>query len=270
MRPVNLIPPEERRGDAAPLRTGPLPYVLLGVLAVALLTVTALVLTGNSIKDRKAELEALEVREANARAAADALTPYTQFATLAAARDATVTSLAESRFDWERVLRELSLVIPEDVSLVSVAASTGPGSGDDSGTASNSNLTTGVTGPVLALSGCAHGQKGVAGFAATLEDIDGVTRVGVGSSHLATGAAGPGGSASSTEECSGGASVSAFNVVAVFDGVPAPAAATATPPATGGPATTNATPEQQQATDSAAEQTEKGRKAANLVPGVDQ
>ena len=27
MRPVNLIPPEERRGDQAPLRTGPLAYI---------------------------------------------------------------------------------------------------------------------------------------------------------------------------------------------------------------------------------------------------
>ena len=28
---------------------------------------------------------------------------------------ATVTSLADSRFDWERVMRELSLVLPADV-----------------------------------------------------------------------------------------------------------------------------------------------------------
>jgi len=32
MRPVNLIPAEERRGDAAKSRTGPLAYVLVGVL----------------------------------------------------------------------------------------------------------------------------------------------------------------------------------------------------------------------------------------------
>ena len=31
MRPVNLIPPDQRRGDSAPLRTGPLVYVLLGL-----------------------------------------------------------------------------------------------------------------------------------------------------------------------------------------------------------------------------------------------
>ena len=30
MRPVNLIPPEERRGDHAPLRAGALSYVIVG------------------------------------------------------------------------------------------------------------------------------------------------------------------------------------------------------------------------------------------------
>ena len=33
MRPVNLIPPEERRGERAPMRTGPLSYVVVAVLA---------------------------------------------------------------------------------------------------------------------------------------------------------------------------------------------------------------------------------------------
>ena len=32
MRPVNLIPPEDRRGQHAPLRTGPLAYILVGAL----------------------------------------------------------------------------------------------------------------------------------------------------------------------------------------------------------------------------------------------
>ena len=35
MRPVNLIPPEDRRGEQAPLRTGPLAYVLVGALVAA-------------------------------------------------------------------------------------------------------------------------------------------------------------------------------------------------------------------------------------------
>ncbi|HXS46682.1 MAG TPA: hypothetical protein VN756_04395, partial [Solirubrobacterales bacterium] len=60
MRPVNLIPPEDRRGEQAPLRTGSLPYVLLAGLVALLVGVTVLVLVGNEIsasKDEVAELQ---------------------------------------------------------------------------------------------------------------------------------------------------------------------------------------------------------------------
>ena len=40
MRPVNLIPPEDRRGERAPMRTGPLAYVVVALLAVGLVAVT--------------------------------------------------------------------------------------------------------------------------------------------------------------------------------------------------------------------------------------
>ena len=35
MRPINLIPPEERRGSQAPLRSGPLAYILVGALVAS-------------------------------------------------------------------------------------------------------------------------------------------------------------------------------------------------------------------------------------------
>ena len=269
MRPVNLIPPEERRGEAAPLRTGPAAYALLGVLAVALLTVTALVMTGNSVKDREAELAALEAREQAASATAAELAPYTEFASMAAAREVSVTSLAQSRFDWERVLRELSLVLPDGVWLTQV---TGSSAGEASGgSAGGSGLAAGVTGPVLSLTGCATGQRAVAEFAAALHDIDGVTRVGVGSSQLGTGSSGGSGS---DDPCDA-ETVSRFEIVAAFDAVPTDATtAAAGAPATDTPATdpetADAIAEDQAAKDSAAEQTEGGRRAANLVPGVDQ
>ena len=42
-------------------------------------------------------------------------------------RTETVDSLAQSRFDWERVMRELALVIPEDVWLESLTGTVAPG-----------------------------------------------------------------------------------------------------------------------------------------------
>ena len=62
MRPVNLIPPEERRGDQAPLRTGPLAYILLAGLALLLLGVVALVLTGNQVSEREGRAGDAEAR----------------------------------------------------------------------------------------------------------------------------------------------------------------------------------------------------------------
>ena len=63
MRPVNLIPPDMRRGDSAPLRTGPLAYIVLGALALVLVGVTMLVLTSNEVAEKKDELVTLRQEE---------------------------------------------------------------------------------------------------------------------------------------------------------------------------------------------------------------
>ena len=123
MRPVNLIPVEDRRGDSAPLRTGPVAYIVLGALVLALAGVTMLVLTDNKISDRKGELAQVKSEDAAAKARAESLASYTQFAALHEERVQTIASLADSRFDWERVMRELSLVLPGDVWLTNLTAS---------------------------------------------------------------------------------------------------------------------------------------------------
>lgn len=216
MRPVNLIPPEERRGEHAPLRTGPLVYIVLGALVLVLAGVTALVLTGNEISERETEVAKLEREDARAAAKAQRLARYTEFQTMSEQRVATVSELADSRFDWERVMRELSLVLPADVSLIDLEA-TAAGEGESG---------AGGPAPTLTLNGCATGQEGVAGFVAALKDIDGVTRVLVESSSLAVGSGG--GPAASTEvgaaaggagSCAGADSAS-FAMVATFDAAP--------------------------------------------------
>src|SRR5919109_1500866 len=123
MRPVNLIPPEERRGQKAPARTGPFPYMIVAVLAAALIAATGIVLTSNQISDRKAEKASLEGQFAEAQAQAKRVQSFANFAALQEARQQTVVSLAQSRFDWERVLRELAIVIPEGVWLTSLTGS---------------------------------------------------------------------------------------------------------------------------------------------------
>ena len=88
---------------------------------------TALVLTGNQIAEREDEVATLKHEDAAAAARGRSSSPPTpSSATLSEQRVATVSSLADSRFDWERVMRELSLVLPGDVWLVSLTATASP------------------------------------------------------------------------------------------------------------------------------------------------
>jgi Tfp pilus assembly protein PilN len=266
VRPVNLIPAESRRGDNAPLRTGPTPYIVVAALVIALALVTVMTLTSNGVKDREDQIATLEAREAEARARAEALQPYAEFAALSDARDATVTSLAQSRFDWERVLRELALVIPDDVWLTSATGTVSPEAGLEGGDGVDGRDE--ISGPALELIGCGTSMEAVAGFVAALRDIDGVTRVGIASSERnaptqetsADAGAAPTGA---TADCRTRDFIARFEIVAAFDAVPAPAAAEAVPP----PAEVAApAPE----TNSVEEQTGEAEEATEIVTGLAQ
>lgn len=237
MRPVNLIPAEQRRGEQAPLRTGPLAYILLGALVLALAGVTAMVLTDNQIAERENEVAELESEDAAAAAKAARLAAYTRFRELSEERVATVQSLADSRFDWERVMRELALILPSDAWLVELTATATSGvniggGGGGGGGGGAGGLRASAPGPALELSGCAAGQTAVARFITALEDIDGVTRVGVESSELADkesgagvssgGAAGGGGSG---DDCRTRNFIAKFEIVVAFDAAPIPPSA---------------------------------------------
>jgi len=221
MRPVNLIPAEERRGGAAPLRTGYMPYVLIGGLVLLLVGVVALVLAGNQVSERETEVATLEREDAQAEAKAQSLAAYTEFRELSEARVATVSELADSRFDWERVMRELALILPGDVSLVSLVATVAPGVTVEGGGGGASGMRAAAPGPALELEGCAKGQNGVAGFVTALEDIDGVTRVGVQSSELPSEKDdGGGGGDVDGDECRTHEWVAKFSIVVAFDAAP--------------------------------------------------
>lgn len=230
MRPLNLIPPEERRGESAPLRAGMLSYVVIAALAAALVAVFAYVSFANEIDSNKSDIASLQARQALASEQAAGSEPYTQFASLLDARSATVTSLAQSRFDWERVLRELALVIPRDVTLKSLSARVIAGTSDSASTATSS-----IAGPSLDITGCAAGQEGVARFLAALKDIDGVTRVGMQSSALGS-AADSGAAGGATTPAGGGESdcpssqrIASFQASVAFDAVPVSALAAPAP-----------------------------------------
>jgi Tfp pilus assembly protein PilN len=180
VRPVNLIPKEERIGTQKPLRSGPTAYIIVGALVAALLGITTLVVTNGQVDELKTEIAQVEGEIATTEAQVQELAAYVQFQSVREQRVATVTSLADSRFDWERVMRELALTLPDDVLLTALTASASPGVAPAGG--ATVALRGSVPGPALALSGCTDGQEGVAGFIQAVRDIDGATRVAVPSS----------------------------------------------------------------------------------------
>jgi Tfp pilus assembly protein PilN len=272
VRPVNLIPSDERRGDGAAMRTGAFSYVLIAGLSVALLAVIAFALTSKQISDRKSEVAQLTQEEQQVTARAQSLQAFADFRAMQESRSATVTSLAQSRFDWDRVLRELALVIPDDVWLTELSGTVSPDVQLTDGP--EIQLRADAPGPALAIVGCAASHEAVASFLQALRDIDGVTRVAISSDARPDD--------SSESATSGGASdtdcrtrdfISRFEAVAAFDAVAVPASAT-TPAAPAVPATPSADgvgdvqAEEQKVRDSTAQQTEKAQQAVDIVTGV--
>lgn len=219
MRPVNLIPAGERPGERKPMRGGPLAYIVVGALAAALIGVTLLVVTSNQISDSKAEITQLQREKTKADARAAELAAYTQFHSVREQRIATIGGLANSRFDWERVMRELSLVLPDDVWLTNLTGSATPEAAPTG--AANIALRASVPGPALELVGCAHDQEAVAGFVQALKEIDGVTRVGIQSSTVGVESGGDSSSGSAVgATCKTRDFIALFEVVAAFDAAP--------------------------------------------------
>jgi len=288
MRPVNLIPPDERRGDSAPLRLGSLIYVLTGGLALLLLGIVAVALTSKQVSDREDKKAGLEQELQQATARAQSVQAFTAFRTVQQQRSDTVSSLAASRFDWSRVLEELARVLPSNVILSGLKGTVNPDVQIESGSAGGSegsDLRSAVEGPALEINGCAPSQDAVAGFISGLEDIDGVTRVGMDSSELPDVSAS--GSDPSTADGTGGSGEAGdcqsiltpakFKLIVAFDAVATPPAATSSPsvpPAAAAPTGSD----QSQVADaqtqenvqraSVREQTTKAEKAkSQLIPG---
>ena len=132
MKAVNLIPTDQRRAKASGAQAGG-GYVVLGVLGVLLLLAVAYVITANSVNNNTTKA-AKAKRQADAlEAQASQMDAFTDFATIKQQRLAAVKTAAESRFDWERLMRELSRVMPAGSWLQTTDASTKEDTGGSSG-----------------------------------------------------------------------------------------------------------------------------------------
>jgi Tfp pilus assembly protein PilN len=234
MKAVNLIPAGERRGGAQGKgRTGAGVYVVLGVLAVAVVMVSVTMLAGRQIDGKRSDLAEARAQTAAYQREVTRLAGFTEFAALRAQRQQTVTSLAKSRFNWADALREVSRTIPRDTQLVSLTGTVAPGVAIEGGSGADP-LRSSLPVPAFELKGCTGSQDDVARVIAAMRRIEGVQRVSLSSSEKAEQGGGGGGGAAG--DCRGGSSrVPAFSMTIFFK---APGAGTTTPgtPATGAPA----------------------------------
>ncbi len=244
MKAVNLIPDDLKRGATAPTRSGTGVYALLGALALAVIAVTAYVLTSNQISANKAKLATAETQAVQAEAEAARLKPYADFSALRETRVQTVASLATSRFSWDRAMRELARVMPSNVWLTSLVGTIAPGVSfvGGGGGGDTSSIRGQVNAPAIEVVGCTETQADVSRVMARLRLMDGVSRVTLASSEkadadTASTESSDGGAAGTSDDCRHGSSkLPKFSIVVFFEPPPAatapPAAGTGAPPAT--------------------------------------
>src|SRR5687768_17364662 len=124
MRAVNLMPRDERR---ARLELGRLP--LLGAVGgVVVVTAGAFLLASSAsgtADDLKAEVQALEIAVARLPAAQGSAVSSGAIVQERSNRVAALSAALASRTSYDRILREISLVLPADVWLTTFTASSG-------------------------------------------------------------------------------------------------------------------------------------------------
>src|SRR3954451_5099942 len=201
MKAVNLLPEKHRPRKPSGGGQSKSGYVFLGVLGAVLVGVLVYVLTLNSINSSKTKITEATAEAARLNDEANSLGPYGDFAKIKAERVASVKQLAEGRFDYERMVRELAHVLPGEVWLTNASASSvgdpgaapgTPGSAPPAASAAPAPGAPAVpaAGPSLKLQGCARDQGQVAVTLVRLRELEGATDVSL--SHSTRGEDGTG------------------------------------------------------------------------------
>lgn len=179
MRAVNLLPRDEPRRRGKRLSVG-VQLALVSPFVVGSLLAAGYLLASSKVNDRKATLQLLQDEFA-------ALPPPPKphgNSNLAVQRDQRIAALGsalQARVAWDRILREISLVLPEDVWLTTLAAQSPqtslagvpppPIATDTTETTTTTSETTTTTPPPapappatapLRLDGYTYSQEGVA------------------------------------------------------------------------------------------------------------
>jgi Tfp pilus assembly protein PilN len=171
VRAVNLLPVEERGGRRRP-PTAALAVAGAGVLLASVLAV-AFFSASSSVDERERELAAVEEQVAVVRTETEKGKAKQSQPRIAAERDqrlAALNAALAERLAWDRVLGDVSLVMPDDVWLSKLTA----GGAGEAADGSEAAAATGIT---LTFSGFTYSQESVArlltrlGLAPELENV---------------------------------------------------------------------------------------------------
>src|SRR3954463_10384495 len=111
MRPVNLLP-DELRPRQRTSEAGGRANIVLGVMGVLLVMAVAYALSLNQVNAHKTDIARAKSETEKAKAEVTASTAFGDFHAVEQTRSASIKQLAAGRVDWERMMRELALVLP--------------------------------------------------------------------------------------------------------------------------------------------------------------
>jgi Tfp pilus assembly protein PilN len=128
MRAFNLLPREEARAEREGGAQGPMPYVLVGLVGVLLVAALAAfyLMAGTDVTKKRGQAEDLRAELAAYQASAKQPSVDDKAAALAAERLGRTNALSAAlikRLAWDRLLREIALVVPDEVSLSQIQGS---------------------------------------------------------------------------------------------------------------------------------------------------
>jgi Tfp pilus assembly protein PilN len=209
MRAFNLLPGEEAAERRTRLGLAQVLVALLGLLVVAGLGTGYLFMSGR-VADKQSQVDDLRVQLADldvpSEAPADEGGDDVPLASDAEARTTALAGALTGRVAWDRVLREVTLVVPEDVWFTTVTTGS-PDAAAAAGTAPATAPAEGA-GDSLTIAGTARSQDAVARLLARLGVIPELTHVQLQSS--------------TAELQENGSSTFSFSIVATVDPAGAP------------------------------------------------
>lgn len=175
MRAVNLLP----RDDGKRQRNQPGAVTLTAVLGSVLVTALLaglFMMTSSTVSERQSELDGLRAELAAIPPPEEAPTDQKGLATEKSQRVVLLGKALATRIAWDRVLREISLVLPEDIWLESLSANAPDATTPAPGTEPSKGQFT--------ITGFSYSHDGVARLLARLSVLPQLERPTLGSSAI--------------------------------------------------------------------------------------